>query len=135
MTPTDLDKTTSIYDYDTHTPYPTIQFILDQTGEDMIVLAGSKIKARAEIRQLTDEVKSVLFRNKLRKTYNDLEYLIATKANFRYDFIKTVAQILYQEYNNVNDDKETIILNGIKGSTLLSIEHFTRIEYKYREGY
>ena len=135
MTPTDLDKTTSVYDYDTHTPYPTIQFILNQTGEDMTMLAGNQIKAKAEIRQLTDEVKAVLFRNKLRNTYNDLEYLIATRADFRHDFIKTVAQILYQEYNNVNDEKETIILNAIKGSTLLSIEHFTRIEYKYRDGY
>lgn len=135
MTPTDLDKTTSVYDYDTHTPYPTIQFILNQTGEDMTMLAGNTIKAKAEIRQLTDEVKSVLFKNKLRNTYNDLEYLIATRSDFRHDFIKTVAQILYQEYNNVNDDKETIILNAIKGSTLLSIEHFTRIEYKYRDGY
>ena len=37
----------SVYDSETHTPYPTINFILSHTGENMTNLAGTELRANA----------------------------------------------------------------------------------------
>lgn len=129
-----LNDLNSVYDLDTHTAYPTIQYIANQTGENMITLTGNELKAKATIRQITDEVKQFLFNSKLRDTYNVLEYLIATNMNYRLEWIKSIANIIYAEYN-MSETRQEAIERVLKGSNLLSIERFTYIKYDYRKGY
>lgn len=129
-----LNDLNSVYDLEAHTAYPTIQYIQNQTGESMITLSGNELKAKATIRQITDEVKQFLFNSKLRDTYNVLEYLIATKMNYRLEWIKSIANIIYAEYN-MSETRQEAIERVLKGSNLLSIERFTYIKYDYRKGY
>lgn len=129
-----LNDLNSVYDLEAHTAYPTIQYILNQTGESMITLSGNELKAKATIRQITDEVKQFLFNSKLRDTYNVLEYFIATKMNYRLEWIKSIANIIYAEYN-MSETRQEAIERVLKGSNLLSIERFTYIKYDYRKGY
>lgn len=129
-----LNDLNSVYDLDTHTAYPTVQYILNQTGENMITLTGNELKAKATIRQITDEVKQFLFNSKLRDTYNVLEYFIATNMNYRLEWIKSIANIIYAEYN-MSETRQEAIERVLKGSNLLSIERFTYIKYDYRKGY
>lgn len=125
----------SVYDSDTHTPYPTINFILSQTGENMTNLAGTELRANAEIRQLTDEFKRYLQMNKLRETFNYMEYLIATKQEWRFDFVKAVASAIYNEYNS-NETRSEIFKKIIDGSSLISIERFRGIkQFEMHRGY
>lgn len=124
----------SYYDLDTHTAYPTIQYIANQTGENMITLTGNELKAKAKIRQITDEIKQSLFNLKIRETFNVMEYLIATNRNYRLEWNKAIANIIYAEYN-MTETRQEAIERVLKGSNLLSIERFTYIKYDYRKGY
>lgn len=130
-----VHETNSTYDYQTHTAYPTVDYILQQSGENIIEITGSKLKAEAVIRQLTDEVKVALMKYHLRETFNKFEFLIATRQDYRNEWIKTIANIIYQEYNYLDKTREEIILKAIEGSYLLSIERLLYFKYNYHEGY
>lgn len=130
-----IDSINSTYDIQSHTAYPNIQFIRNQTGEDMSVIAGNQLNADATIRQITDEVKRVLFEKKLRTTFDILEYLTATNKDYRYEWNRLVASVISREYNMLDEDREQSILKVLKGSSLFSIERFTYIKYDYRVGY
>lgn len=132
MIPINNDR--SYYDLDKHTAYPTIDYILNETGENMIVLAGSELRAKAVIKQITDELKAYLSRYKLRETYNYMEYLIAFKNEWRNEFIKLVGNVIYSEYN-MEETREEAIERVFESSNLFSIERFVNAKYKYRVGY
>ena len=65
--------------------------------------------------------------NKLRETFNYMEYLIATKQEWRFDFVKAVASAIYNEYNS-NETRSEIFKKIIDGSSLISIERFRGIK-------
>lgn len=124
----------SIYDVNTHTPYPTIDFIRQQTGEDMIVLVGNELKAQATIRQITDTFKRELRKYHLVNNFNFIEYLIATDDAWRFEFISTVAAIIYDHYNTTQELKD-IMLEAIEGSQLLRLKKILLRKYEYHKGY
>jgi uncharacterized tellurite resistance protein B-like protein len=134
MTPTELDNNKSKYDYDNHVPYPTITFIQSETGENLNILSGSELRAKAEIKQITDEFKQELFNMKLRETFNTIEYLVAFKKEWRHEFIKSIANVIYAEYNT-QETRIDAIRRIINGSSLLSIDKFIRVKFDYRVGY
>lgn len=130
-----INNSYSTYDLETHTPYPNNNFIKNETGEDMIVLVGSELKARAEIRQITDSFKRALRTYHLTNTFNVIEFLIATDKDWRSEFIKSVAAVIYAEYNT-EETRDEAINRIIEQSHLLKIYKFSeRIEYTYRVGY
>lgn len=124
----------STYDKKTHTRYPTLQYIKEQTGEDLETLAGTTLRAEAELRQITNDFKSHLSKNKLRETYNRIEYLVATNEEWINEWNRIIASVIYKEYN-MEATREEAMLDLIKGSGLFSIERFQPFKYKYREGY
>lgn len=124
----------STYDIKAHTRYPTIDFIKNETGEDMTVLVGSELRAKATIKQIVNDFKSYLSKNKLRETYNAIEYLVATNEEWINEWNRIIAAIIFTEYNDPQD-RELIIKNLIEGSSLFKIERFMYSKYNYRVGY
>lgn len=130
-----INDAKSYYDIDKHNAYPTIHYIYNETGEDMVVLAGSEIRANAEIRQIADEIKSYLAANKLRSTFNYMEYLVAFDSEWRNEWIRMVANVIYTEYALSDETRQEAIERLVNSSTLFSIERLIIKDYAYREGY
>lgn len=146
MNPTQLDGTTSKYDYNLHMPIPTLSFIADETGENMVINTGSEQKARALVKKYTKIAFNLIMSTKIQQTRNDLEYLIATNAEYRYAFISFVAGLISDIY--VAGDEALLLASGVditKHLTIstralleggvLSIGRFAGLRYRHREGY
>lgn len=129
-----LELNNSYYDKQTHTRYPNIDYIKNQTGEDLMVLVGNELRAKAEIRNITDEIKAYLQKTKLRVTFNYMEYLTAKDKEYANEWCKIIASVIYAEYNMEKTRQEAIV-DAINGSPLFSIERYTYKRYEYRGDY
>lgn len=129
-----INNTNSTYDMIKHTAYPSIYYIESETGENLTYLVGNELRAKTEIRQITDELMAYLSRNRLRETFNTMEYLIAVKKEWRNEFIKLVANVIYSEYNMTETRKEAIE-RVVESSNLFKIEKFINVKFEYRVGY
>lgn len=138
----------STYDFETHTPYPTLEFIKTETGEDLVENNGSNVhKAQAQLRQFTDAAYSILKDSKMTlDTINRLEYKIATDEEYRMAFLKYVAKVIFALYNTnaaflfKEDGKHgldklpTLVRDYVK-SSVLNVGKFLPFKYEYRVGY
>lgn len=98
--PEELDGLDSTYDFKLHMPIPSLDFIRQETGEDLIILSGTESKAKAHVKNLTKLAMSYVLADKIRNTRYKLEYLIAKNAEYRYAFLNFVAQIVFEVINS-----------------------------------
>lgn len=108
--PSDLDGLNSKYDYDLHLPIPTVDFIKQETGEDLILLAGNETKAKAFLRQIANFTMSFVKRDRSKETAYKLEYLIAKNKEYRHAFIMFVSNIVFEIINS--QAMETYLTSG-----------------------
>lgn len=145
---TNILKDISTYDINTHTPYPTLEFIKDKTGEDVqLNQGGTKEQAQALVRQVTDACYNILKDSKdTLDTINRLEYKIATDETYRYAFIDYVATAVYAMYNFGADflykdegkkglDRLPLMVKSKVQSSVLAVGKFLYFTYDYRVGY
>jgi hypothetical protein len=92
-TMTNILTSISTYDLTSHTPYPKLEYILEQTGEDLIT-ASDEAKAKAQVYSFTKTAKNFLFSSKLPETRRQLEYLIATDEDYRLAFLDYVVSFI-----------------------------------------
>lgn len=139
----------SKYDINTHTPYPTLAYILLQTGEDIqLNMGGSQVKAEALVRQVTDACYNILKDSKdTLDTINRLEYKVATDETYRRAFLEYVATALFVTYNFgadwlYSDDSDKKGINRLPimvktkvSASVLNVGKFPTFNYNYRVGY
>lgn len=143
---TNILTSISTYDDISHTPFPKLTYILDQTGEDLVALSDEN-KAKSNVIQFTKTAKNILMGSKLMDTRKRLEYLIATDEEYRLAFLDYVCSFIQDVFlvgaDNFfkpnNDLDVTNILSPktksyITGS-ILSIKQFTYFDYEYHVGY
>jgi len=139
---TDISK----YDAKDHMAYPTLSYILQETGEDIIANQGSELKANAYVKQMTKTCWSILASSKdSLDTISRLEYKIATDEKYRKDFIDYVCSFIYDLVINgadmlFNSDKKglqalTPKTRAMVQSSSLAVGRFVFFEYNYRVGY
>lgn len=135
---TNILKEISTYDLETHTPYPTFEFILKETGEDMVINNESNFdKAKAQLRQFTDTAKDFIMSKKPKHTADYMEYLIATKEEWRMEFLRFVAMVVMDFYAGVdifNGEMSKRAENRYNAGVLKTM-YFKPYKYNYRVGY
>lgn len=140
---TNILTSISTYDEISHTAFPKLEYILEQTGEDLIALSDEH-KAKAQVIQYTKTARNILFSSKLISTRNDLEYLIATNEDYRLAFIDYAVSFIQDVFLvgaesffkpsaglDVLSPKTRSFISG----SILSTAQFKRIEYEYHVGY
>lgn len=140
---TEILKDISTYDIENHTPYPTLGFIKQETGEDLISNQGNEQRAIAFVKQVTDISFSILKQSKdTLDTINRLEYLIATDEEYRLLFLNYVCKVIYAMFTYGADFLEkneginglpSMVKSYVLGSKL-SLGKWV-FDYKYRVGY
>ena len=94
VNPTDLDGTTSTYDYEEHMPFPTLDYIKQQINIDMVDGTGSTLNAQATVRYMSKIVLNIIYDFIAYESRNKLEFLIAKSERYRKAFIDTVCAML-----------------------------------------
>lgn len=137
----------STYDDKAHIPYPTVEFIKSETGEDMVFNAGDTEKAQAYIKTYTKTAFRILMQGKTQDTRNRLEYLIATNENYRYAFLEYVCSFIQDVFLAGGDGMLALtndpnLSNTLTAKTksfieggILSVDRFKWFSYSYRVGY
>lgn len=144
---TNILQDISKYDKNAHIPYPTINYVLQETGEDLVTNYGNSAKAEAFIRQATKTAWNILRQSKIQETASALEYLIATNKDYRQAFLDYVCSFIFDIYTIGADEffkiqnEEGLLKNSLTTKTKSHIESGLlsagriNIRYKYREGY
>ena len=137
----------STYDSNKHTAYPTLEYILEETGEDLAQGTDTTEQAERRVRYLTDRAKAIFNSTKMLKTALDFEYLIATREDYRRAWLSYVITCISTVVFSGNLDMMTPtretdlskILSGVAQaelkSGLLSADQFTFINYELHVGY
>ncbi len=151
--PKDLDKNISVYDFDNHLPIPTLSYFKKTTGEDLTIELGIDAqKATAILFKHTKDAMNILLAGKLIDDRKVVEYLIATREDYRMDFVNYacvyIASTLVNGDEALNETGETkdplsrlpqSAQNAIKASKLniARFDQITKIEVitNYRKGY
>lgn len=142
---TDILTSISTYDSDSHIPYPTLEYIKDETGEDLSQEDDTTEDAFRRVKHLTKTAKHFLMHDKILDTQKKLEYLIATNEDYRRAFLEYVASFIFDVVmvggnvlQTVQGDLNNVLTAKTKAfmkSKLLSAYHFTYIDYDYHVGY
>lgn len=137
----------STYDKLRHLAMPKLSYVLQQTGEDLIINQGNEESANAFLRQITQTAWLFLRQMKTLDTANRLEYLIATDVDYRLAFLDYVCSFIYDIYYGGLDPLLSVnerlrLLDGLTPKTkafvegsLLNVSNFYRFHYEYRVGY
>lgn len=115
-------KTNSVYNFNTHLPYPSIQSIYDNTGINLIELEGSTHQAESKVKLFTNKAYKILVYGKVERTNRQLEYLIATNEDFRREFLEYVISLIGDVFISGNNS----ILMGSEAETSESLRHRAR---------
>ena len=144
---TNILQDRSEYLKDIHLPIPKLAYVLERTGENLVLNTGSNDKARSFLIQMTQTAWLFLKQLKTLDTANRLEYLIATDIEYRQAFLDYVCSFIYDIYYGGLDplltpSERLRLLDGMTPKTrsfvegsLLNVGTFYRFEYKYRKGY
>lgn len=136
----------STYDVAEHLPMPTLEFIRDETGFDLFKETGDYEKAKTHLKVYTKTAWKVLASSKTIDTKNKIEFLIATKEDWRREFLDLVASFVTSVYQlggmdflsatqnpDLTRELPIIVQAQIKGG-LLGLERIA-LTYDYRVGY
>lgn len=94
VNPTNLDGTSSIYNYDEHMPFPTLDYIKKQINIDMSEGTGGTLNAEATVRYMSKIILNIIYDSIAYESRNKLEFLIAKSERYRKAFIDTVCAML-----------------------------------------
>ena len=94
VNPSYLDGNSSVYDHETHTPYPTLSYLIRETGIDFLTICGNEALARGRIRLITNIAKHYLMAQKHSETQLILEFLIAKNKKFRNAFLAYTTSVI-----------------------------------------
>jgi len=137
----------STYDTKKHTAYPTLEYVLETTGEDLIANQGDVLKGKAFLKQITETAFNILKQSKIKDTANRLEYLIATNEAYRQAFLDYVCSFIYDLYYGgvdvlLSPTDKLKLTNTLSPKTksyvegsLLGIDRFVWFHYDYHVGY
>ncbi len=109
---------------------PTIDYIKEMTGRDLVILEGNSQLAEAKVKGLTIKAKNYLYHLKTRETQTVLNFKIKTDEKYRNDFLNyAIAYIESSMFSDIDfvygkDKPPFSVLQAITGS-LLSIDRFT----------
>ena len=93
VNPSTLDDNNQKYNLVEHMPFPTIEFIFNETGIDMVSKVGEN-EAQATLRYMTKLTMNLIKSSLLPETRVVLEFLIAKYRSYRKGFIDTVATVI-----------------------------------------
>lgn len=144
----ELNGQDSFYDFKLHLPIPTIEFVLENAGFNMVEISGGELQAKNDIKFCTILASRIMYADKLRETKQILEYLIATNQNYRLDFLIYVATFIndmimnglinkLSEISNVESFAQNLSLScyAMLKSGSLATSRFLPIKFDYRRGY
>lgn len=136
----------STYSLTDHLPFPTLDFIKQETGYDLFHETGGEEKALGLLRTYTKTAWTTLKALKTMDTAKKLEFLIATDIDYRKAFLDYVASFILAVYQlggieflaptNERDGSlalPLIVRNHLDGS-VLRVDRLHLI-YNYRVGY
>lgn len=103
INPTTLDGD-SVYNYDLHLPIPTISYIAQETGIDLVVSTGSTTQANATLRFMTKTAMNAIKTNLTSEARITVEYLIAKSERHRSAFLDVVAYLILAVKGNGIDE-------------------------------
>lgn len=142
---TEILSEISYYDKHLHLPVPKLSYIKERTGFDLYLEVGSELKAKAYVKTYTKAAWDYLRSSKIMETANAMEYLIATKENWRGEFLEYVIALINSIYItggvevftatdkiDLTDDLPAMVRASLGG--LLKAKRLTT-RYKYRKGY
>lgn len=143
-----LNGEDSKYDFKLHLPIPTLSFIVENSGFDMLEITGSKLQAERDIKFCTIIASRIMYADKLRNTKQVLEYMIATKESYRTDFLLYVATFIndmimngliskLSEISNFESFAKNLSLSCyvMLKSGSLATSRFVPMSFDYRKGY
>lgn len=93
VNPTSLDGD-SVYNYNLHLPIPSREYIIQETGIDLILATGSIQEADATLRFMTKTAMNAIKANLTSEARNIIEYLIAKSPRHRAGFLDVVAYLI-----------------------------------------
>lgn len=103
VNPTTLDGD-SVYNSTLHLPIPTISYIAQETGIDLVVSTGSTTQANATLRFMTKTAMNAIKTNLTSEARITVEYLIAKSAKYRAAFLDVVAYLILAVKGNGIDE-------------------------------
>lgn len=103
INPTTLDGD-SVYNFDLHLPIPTISYILQETGIDLVISTGSTTQANATLRFMTKTAMNAIKTNLTSEARVIIEYLIAKSERHRAAFLDVVAYLILAVKGNGIDE-------------------------------
>lgn len=103
INPTTLDGD-SVYNFTLHLPIPTITYIAQETGIDLVVSTGSTTQANATLRFMTKTAMNAIKTNLTSEAKITVEYLIAKSAKYRAAFLDVVAYLILAVKGNGIDE-------------------------------
>lgn len=142
---TNILESISTYDSDSHIAYPTLDYILEETGEDLKQASDNDEDAVRRLKHMTKTAKRFLMCDKIFDTQKKLEYLIATDEDYRREWLEYVASfvhdVLLTGANVLNvpqgqlQEVLTAKTRAFLESGLLNVKQFGYLEYTYHSGY
>lgn len=143
---TNILQSISNYDIKKHLAYPTIGYIKEQTGEDILLnQEGNSERANAFVIQITQTCWNIIKSTKQSlDTISRLEYMIATDESYRQDFLDFVCSFIYDMYSVGAEkvfesskpiDSLSARTRALLETSKLSVGTFSPFEYQYRVGY
>lgn len=137
--------TGSVYDFNAHLPFPTLDSIYANTGINLVELEGSTMQAEAKVKMFTRKAFKILTYNRVEKTNRDLEFLIATTTKFRQAFLEYVINLIGDLFISGNNSILTSSTNETSESLrqrarlyyagTLDAPRYQLAHYEYRLGY
>lgn len=103
INPTTLDGD-SVYNFTLHLPIPTISYILQETGIDLVVSTGSTSQANATLRFMTKTAMNAIKTNLTSEAKVIVEYLVAKSERHRAAFLDVVAYLILAVKGNGIDE-------------------------------
>jgi hypothetical protein len=94
VNPSNLDGE-SIYDYNEHLPFPTLNYIEKETGINLMTAIKSEQETYAFVRMMTKLTRDLIFGAIKSETRPKLEYLIAKSEDYRKSFIDMVCGMIF----------------------------------------
>ena len=148
MANTNILQDISIYDKTVHLAFPKLEYVKQETGEDIVINQGNSTpKANAFIRQITKTAWNILKQTKLIRDQYTLEYLIATDPEYRLAFLDFVCSFIYDIYivgadeflkPQQNPDLSKVLSAKTQSfitASVLSNTNFYGVKYEIRVGY
>lgn len=94
-----------IWDYKLHFPIPTLQYIMNRSGIDILSKHDTTIEAEGEVLSIVRTARNFMYREKLNSEKRDIEYDMAHDIWLIYDVLEFVFEFIQLYYTSGEYDK------------------------------